>query len=209
MSEPVAIRVMLLDDHEVVRDGLVSMMEPEPDLTVVATARTAEEALPLHRERRPDVTLVDLRLPGMGGAAFISAARAEAPEARFVVLTTYDSDEDIFQAFRAGAQAFVLKDSFRGEILGAIRAVHAGQRIVPDDVARRLEERGDAGALSPREIEVLTLVAKGESNKTAAARLGIGEATVKTYLVRIFEKLGVADRTSAVTAAIARGIIRL
>jgi two-component system NarL family response regulator len=205
------IRLLLLDDHEVVRVGLVSLLEAEGDLTVVATARTAEEALPLYRQHRPDVTLVDLRLPGMGGADFIKTVREEAPAARFVVLTTFDFDEDIFRAFRAGAQAYVLKDGFRQEIIEAIRAVHAGKTIVPEDVARRLEARASAegSVLSPREVEVLTLVARGEINKIIAARLGITEGTVKTHLVRIFEKLGAADRTSAVTAALARGVIRL
>jgi two-component system NarL family response regulator len=208
-SQAQPIRVLLLDDHEVVRDGLASMIEREPDLRVVASAKTAEEALPLYRQLHPDVALVDLRLPGMGGVAFIATLRGEFPDARFVVLTTYDSDEEIFQSFRAGAQAYVLKDSFRAEIIGAIRDVHAGGRIVPQDIARRLKEREQSGSLSPREIEVLTLVARGRSNKSVADALGIGEATVKTHLLRVFEKLAVTDRTSAVTAAVAKGIIRL
>jgi two-component system NarL family response regulator len=202
------VRLLVLDDHEVVRDGIVSMIDDEPDLRVVAQARTAEEALPLYVEHRPDVALVDLRLPGSSGAEFIAAARREHPEGRFVVLTTYDSDEDIYQAFKAGAQAYVLKDSFRAEIMAAIRAVHAGQRIVPESIEQRLAHREAARSLSARELEVLTLVARGESNKTIAAALDISPGTVKTYLLRIFEKLDVDDRTAAATEAMARGLIR-
>jgi two-component system NarL family response regulator len=204
-----AIRVLVLDDHQVVRHGLISMLNDEADVRVVADARTAEEALPLYRAERPDVALVDLRLPGMGGVEFIIAVRREFPDARFVVLTTFDSDEDIYQAFTAGAQAYVLKDSFRAEILNAVRAVHAGRTLVPKDIAQRLKERQASSSLSPREIEVLRLVARGESNKTIAAALGIGEGTIKTHLLNIYAKLGVSDRTAATTAALARGIIRL
>jgi two-component system NarL family response regulator len=208
MTDAAPIRVLVLDDHQVVRHGLISMLNDEPDLRVVAEARTAEEALPLYRQHKPDVALVDLHLPGMSGAEFIATVKREAPDARFVVLTTFDSDEDIYQAFKAGAQAYVLKDSFRAEILQAVRAVHAGRELVPQDVAQRLKERRAPSTLSPRELEVLRLVARGESNKTIAAALGIGEGTIKTHLLNIYAKLGVSDRTAATTAAIARGIIR-
>jgi DNA-binding NarL/FixJ family response regulator len=209
MTAPARLRLLVLDDHEVVRDGLVAMLERERDLEVVASARTAEEALPLHRQLCPDVSLVDLRLPGMSGPQFIATIRAERPEARFVVLTTFDSDDDIWQAFNAGADAYVLKDSFRAEIVTAVRGVAAGQRIVPAPIAERLRRLRDAAALSPREIEVLTLVARGETNKGIAGALGIGEGTIKTHLLHIYEKLDVDDRTAAVTVALARGIIRL
>jgi two-component system NarL family response regulator len=155
------------------------------------------------------VTLVDLRLPGMSGVEFIAATRRERPDARFVVLTTFDSDEDIYQAFRAGAQAYVLKDSFRAEILQAVRAVHAGRALVPRDIEQRLKERRAAASLSPRELEVLQRVARGQSNKIIAGALGISEGTIKTHLLNIYAKLGVSDRTAATTAAIARGIIRV
>lgn len=208
-SESGTIRILVLDDHEIVRDGVVALLEREPDLRVVAQARTAEEALPLYRAHCPDVALVDLRLPGEGGVAFITAVRAEFPGARLCVLTTFDSDEDIYRALRAGAQGYLLKDSFRDEILAAVRAVHAGRTVIPEEIARRLRQRERAPSLSPREIEVLTMVARGESNKLIAAALGIGEGTIKTHLLRVYAKLGVDDRTAAVTTALARGIIRL
>jgi two-component system, NarL family, response regulator len=211
MTDPgeTAIRILVLDDHEVVRDGIISMLESEPDLQIVASARTAEDALVLFREQKPDVALVDLRLPGMSGADFIATVRQEDPDARFVVLTTFDSDEDIYRAFKVGAQAYVLKDSFRSEIVDAIRGVHAGRRIIPENLAQRLKDLEAAPPLSPREIEVLTLVARGESNKLIASLLGIGEGTIKTYLLRIYAKLEVNDRTAAVTKAIARGIVKI
>lgn len=209
METPSPIRLLILDDHQVVRAGIAMLLQHDPTMTVVGAAATAEEALELHRTLGPDVTLVDLRLPGMGGVAFIEAARRQRPDARFVVLTTFDSDEDIYQAFKAGASAYVLKDAFHTEILAAIRAAHAGQRVLPPDVAQRLAQRESAAALTAREVEVLALVARGESNKTAAARLGVSEATVKTHLLHVFAKLGVSDRTSAVTVALERGIIRL
>ncbi len=209
MTTTVSIRLLVLDDHEVVRDGVVSMIEDEPDMQVVAQARTAEDALPLYRRHLPDVAVVDLRLPGMSGAAFIAAMRGERPDGRFVVLTTYDSDEDIYQAFKAGAQAYVLKDGFRAEIIAAIRAVHAGRRIVPPPIAQRLRHRETTRSLSLREVEVLTLVARGDGNKAIAQALAISPGTVKTHLLRVFEKLDVDDRTAAVTEAMVRGLIRL
>jgi two-component system, NarL family, response regulator len=203
------ISILVLDDHEVVRNGLITMLNDEEDMRVVAEARTGEDALPMYREHRPDVALVDLRLPGMSGVEFIATVKRERPEARFVVLTTFDSDEDIFQAFKTGAQAYVLKDSFRAEILQAVRAVHAGKNLVPKDIELRMKERRSASSLSPREIEVLQRVAQGESNKIIAAALGISEGTIKTHLINIYAKLGVSDRTAATTAAIQRGIIRI
>jgi DNA-binding NarL/FixJ family response regulator len=208
MTTNARIRILVIDDHEVVRDGVISMLEREADLEVVGRARSAEEAIPLHRSLRPDVALVDLRLPGMTGAQFIAQMHCEFPDGHFLVLTTFDSDEDIYQAFKAGAQGYLLKDSFRDEIVAAVRGVHAGQSIIPEDIAQRLKERETTPQLSPREIEVLTLVARGESNKIIADLLGIGEGTIKTHLLRLYAKLGVDDRTAAVTRAIARGILR-
>ncbi len=203
------IRLFVLDDHEVVRHGLISILSDERDMNVVGEARTAEEALPQLRALEPDVTLVDLRLPAMSGAELIAAVRRERPRARFVVLTTFDADDDILQAFRAGAHAYVLKDSFRKEILAAVRAVHAGRVLVPTDIEARLQQRGAAAALTPRELEILRLVARGESNKRIAAALGIGESTIKTHLINVYTKLGVSDRTAAITTALARGLLRL
>jgi DNA-binding NarL/FixJ family response regulator len=199
--------ILVIDDDESLRDTIGVMLEQQGFRAVlVGDGRSGfDKAV----STKPDLVLVDLRLPGMSGAAFIATLHAEFPDGRFVVLTTFDSDEDIYQSFRAGARAFVLKDSFRAEIIGAIRDVHAGGRIVPDDIARRLREREQNASLSPREIQVLALVAEGRSNKRIAHELGISEATVKTHLLRIFEKLDVTDRTSAVTAAVGKGIIRL
>jgi two-component system, NarL family, response regulator len=208
-SQQVRIRVFVLDDHQVVRHGIGSMIEDEPDLMLVGEAASAELALPLYEQHLPDVAIVDLRLPGMSGAAFIAAAKKLNPKGNFVVLTTWDSDEDIYEAFTAGANAYVLKDSFSAEIVDTIRKANQGLRIMPADIASRLDERTASASLSPREREVLILVAKGESNKLIAEKLQISEGTVKTYMLRIFEKLSVDDRTAAVTVAMSRGIIRI
>jgi two-component system NarL family response regulator len=203
------IRIMIADDHPVVREGFGAMLETEPDMTVVAQARSGEEALELFRRERPDVTLMDLRMPGMNGVDAILAIRREFPNGRFIVLTTYDGDEDIYRALEAGAQAYLLKDMFCDEILAAIRAVHAGQRRIPAAVGTRLAERMSGLDLSNREHQVLELVAKGRSNKEIATDLEITEATVKGHLTNILSKLGVTDRTQAVIAALRRGIVHL
>lgn len=203
------IRIMIADDHPVVREGFGAMLETEPDMTVVAQARSGEEALELFRRERPDVTLMDLRMPGMNGVDAILAIRREFPNGRFIVLTTYDGDEDIYRALEAGAQAYLLKDMFCDEILAAIRAVHAGQRRIPAAVGTRLAERMAGLDLSRREHQVLELVAKGRSNKEIATELQITEATVKGHLTNILGKLGVTDRTQAVIAALRRGIVHL
>jgi two-component system NarL family response regulator len=203
------IRIMIADDHPVVREGFGAMLETEPDMTVVAQARSGEEALELFRRERPDVTLMDLRMPGMNGVDAILAIRREFPNGRFIVLTTYDGDEDIYRALEAGAQAYLLKDMFCDEILAAIRAVHAGQRRIPAAVGTRLAERMSGLDLSRREHQVLELVAKGRSNKEIATDLEITEATVKGHLTNILSKLNVTDRTQAVIAALRRGIVHL
>jgi two-component system NarL family response regulator len=203
------IRIMVTDDHPVVREGFGAMIETEPDMTVVAQARSGEEALELFRRERPDVTLMDLRMPGMNGVDAIRAIRREFPNSRFIVLTTYDGDEDIYRALEAGAQAYLLKDMFCDEILAAIRAVHAGQRRIPAAVGTRLAERMAGLDLSEREHQVLELVATGRSNKEIATELHITEATVKGHLTNILGKLGVTDRTQAVIAALRRGIVHL
>jgi DNA-binding NarL/FixJ family response regulator len=204
------IQVMVVEDHPIVRHGIVSLVSDEEDMNVVAECASGEEAIQLFAQHKPDVTLMDLGLPGgIGGVAAIQNIRATSPNARFVVLTTYDGDEDIHRALQAGAKAYVLKDMFLDQILDTIRAVHAGMKRIPEAVAQRLADRVQTTALSPREIDVLGLVAKGQSNKEIAASLGITEGTVKTHVVNILEKLGVDDRTAAALAGLQRGIIRL
>ena len=203
------IRIVITDDHPVVREGFAAMIETEPDMAVVGQARSGEEALELFRRVRPDVTLMDLRMPGMGGVEAIRALRREFPNSRLIVLTTYDGDEDIYRALEAGAQAYLLKDMLCDEILGAIRTVHAGQRRIPAAVGIRLAERMAGMNLSEREQQVLDLVAAGKSNKEIAAALQITEATVKGHMTNILGKLGVTDRTQAVLTAIRRGLVHL
>jgi len=203
------MRVMLTDDHPVVLEGFAAMIETEPDMSVVGQARSGEEALELFRRLRPDVTLMDLRMPGMGGVEAIRAIRREFPDSRLIVLTTYDGDEDIYRALEAGAQAYLLKDMLCDEILAAIRAVHAGQRRIPAAVGTRLAERMAGIDLSEREHHVLEFVATGKSNKQIAAALEITEATVKSHLTNILGKLGVTDRTQAVVTALRRGLVHL
>jgi len=202
-------RIMIADDHPVVREGFAAMIGTEPDMTVVAQARSGEEAIELFRRVRPDVTLMDLRMPGMGGVEAIRALRREFPDSRLIVLTTYDGDGDIYRALEAGAQAYLLKDMLCDEILAAIRAVHAGQRRIPAAVGTRLAERMTGLDLSEREQHVLELVATGKSNKAIAAALEITEATVKGHMTNILGKLGVTDRTQAVITALRRGLVHL
>jgi two-component system NarL family response regulator len=204
-----AIRIMVVDDHPVVREGFAGMIGTEPDMRLVAEARSGEEAQRLFRQHRPDVTLMDLRMPGVNGVEAIRAIRREFPQSRFIVLTTYDGDEDIYRALEAGAQAYLLKDMLCDEILAAIRAVHAGQRRIPAEVGTRLAERMSGLELSGREQQVLELVVKGQSNKEIAARLDITEATVKGHVTNILSKLGVTDRTQAAITALRRGLVHL
>src|SRR5712691_8265872 len=209
MGEQRAIRIVIVDDHPIVREGFGSMIATEPDMAVVAEARDGQEAIRLFRQHRPDVTLMDLRMPGLTGVETIRAIRREFPQSRFIVLTTYDGDEDIYRALEAGAQAYLLKDMLCEEILAAIRAVHAGQRRIPAEVGTRLADRMTGMELSPREQEVLQLVAKGKSNKEIATDLDVTEATVKGHLTNILSKLGVSDRTQAVITALRRGLVHL
>lgn len=209
MTSPEPIKIMLIEDHPVVRHGVKSLLSFEDDLQVVAEASSGEEALPLFAQHRPDVTLTDLRLPGMGGAEVIARVRQDFPGSRFIVLTTFDSDQYVHQAILAGAQGYLLKDMFVDEIVKAIRTVHRGGKVIPPQVAERLADSVGQAQLSPRELQVLTLIAKGQSNKIIAHELGVSEGTIKTHIVRLFGKLGVTDRTSATTAAIQRGILKL
>ena len=203
------IRVLIVDDHHVLREGLGSIIDSEPDMTVVAEAEDGEQAVARFREHRPDVTLMDLRMPGMGGVEATAAIQKEHPGARIVVLTTYDGDEDIYRALQAGARAYLLKDTRRKEVLEAIRAVHAGQRRIPEAVAQRLAERMGGPELTSREVEVLELMAKGLRNRDIGTTLDIAEGTVKVHVKRILSKLGVEDRAEAIVSALQRGIIHL
>ncbi len=206
------IRIIIADDHPVVREGLAGMLAGQPDLEVVAQAGDGAQAVALWAQHQPDVLLVDLRMPVMDGVQAIEAIREKRPSAPILVLTTYDSDADIVRAIEAGATGYLLKDTPREELFRAIRAAARGESVLAPTVAARLMTRMRAPAeenLSPREIEVLQLVAKGNSNRDIGKALHISTATVKTHLIHIFDKLGVSDRTAAVTAALEKGIIRL
>jgi DNA-binding NarL/FixJ family response regulator len=209
MSQKVPIRIMVVDDHHVVRQGLVALINKEPSLNVVADAGSGEEAVALFRRHKPDVTLMDLRLPGMSGAEAVAAIRNEYPHSRFIVLTTYDGDEDIYRALRAGAQAYLLKGMFRDVLIEAVQAVHAGLRRIPPEVQARLSQRIGCHGLTSREVQVLKLMAKGKSNHEIAEALTIGNGTAKWFVKNVLSKLGVNDRTLAVTTALQRGIIEL
>ncbi len=206
------IRLIIADDHPVVRTGLQGMLAGQLDLEVAGEATTGREAVDLVRELHPDVVLMDLRMPEMDGVAAISEVKALQPEVHVLVLTTYDTDADILRAIEAGATGYLLKDAPREELFRAIRAAAQGEAVLAPGVAARLMDRMRAPAeeaLTAREIEVLSLVAQGTSNKEIARQLHISEATVKTHLVHVYSKLGVADRTAAVTTALQRGILRL
>jgi DNA-binding NarL/FixJ family response regulator len=203
------IRVMLVDDHPAFRAGLAALIENETDLKVVAEAGDGLEALKLYREKKPDVVLMDLRLPGMGGVEVIMAIRTEFPNASVIVLTTFDTDEDIYRAIQSGAKSYLLKDTPNVELARAIRAVFTGQQILPPQVANRLARRLQRADISGIEMEVLQLLIKGRSNKEMASTLCITEDTVKARLKTLFSKLKVHDRTEAAISAIRHGIVHL
>jgi DNA-binding NarL/FixJ family response regulator len=207
---PASIRVLIVDDHPVVRAGLVGILAGEHDLSVVGEAASADEAVTVARAVAPDVVLMDLRMPGGDGVTATAGVLAAVPSARVVVLTTYESDADILRAVEAGAAGYLLKDAARTDLVSAVRAAARGETVLAPSVATRLVDRmrrpQPADALSPRELEVLRLVARGLSNGEIARELSISEATVKTHLLRTFGKLGVSDRTAAVTTALAAGL---
>jgi DNA-binding NarL/FixJ family response regulator len=209
MSGQEGIRVLVVDDHFVVRMGLTTLINTQSDMTVVGEAANGRQGVEFFRAEKPDVTLMDLRMPEMNGLEAITAIRTEQPDARIIVLTTYDGDEDIYRAFQAGARAYLLKDMHHDELLGAIRAVHQGQRIIPPAIANRLAERMPRSELTAREHEVLTLIVKGMTNREIAGTLGISEGTVKIHVNNLLGKLGVSDRTKAATTALQRGIVHL
>lgn len=200
---------MFVDDHPMLRAGLVATIGTQPDMTVVAEAEDGNAAVELFRRHRPDVTLMDLRLPVVSGVEAIRAIRSESPDARVIVLTMYDGDEDIQRALLAGARAYLLKDTLRKELLDAIRAVHGGKRYISPAVASRLVERMPRPELTGRELEVLELIVSGNSNKEIAAALDVVEGTVRIHVSNVLGKLGVADRTQAAVAALQRGIVHL
>jgi len=204
-----SIRILVADDHNVVRQGLVALIKTVSDMTVVAEAADGAQAVELFRKYKPDVTIMDLRLPVMSGVEAITHIRRDFPSARILVLTTFDGDENIFRALQAGARGYLLKDMFGDELMEAIRGVHAGKTRIPAPIAQRLAERMGGPSLTNRELEVLKLIVSGKSNKDIGNDLSISEATVKTHINSILSKLGVSDRTQAATTALQRGIVEL
>ena len=204
-----AIRVLCVDDHPLLLEGVARKIERQPDMEVVDTAGTGQEALILYRRHRPDVVLMDLQLPGMGGLQAIEAIRRDDPNAKIIVLTILGGDEDIYRAMRAGAASYLLKSSLSQDLIATVRKVFAGERPMPREVAERLAAREGQSGLSVREIQILELIAKGLRNKEIAGELGIGQETVQTHIKRLFVKLHVSDRTAAVTVALSRGIVHM
>ena len=203
------IRVLVADDHPVVRSGLAGVISQQAELELVAEAQDGQQAVDRFREHRPDVVLMDLRMPGIDGVTAIKAIRSEFADARILALTTYEGDVDIHRALEAGARGYLIKDMLLTEVLTAIRAVHRGERVIPLAVAAKLAEFTPRTDLTEREVEVLGLVARGLSNRDVAVAIGRTEETAKIHLKNIFAKLGVADRTEAVTLALSRGILHL
>ncbi|MDB5329047.1 MAG: two-component response regulator [Phycisphaerales bacterium] len=203
------IRVLIADDHALMRAGAATVIDQQPDMMVVAQAGDGNSAFQLYARHLPDVAVVDLRMPGMDGVELIEAIRRQFPAARLIILTIYDSDDDIDRGLRAGAKAFLLKDMSAAELAEAIREVHHGKTIVAPAVATRLAERMTQTPLTAREMSVLRQVVHGKANKEIAAELFISEGTVKVHLTHLFEKLGVASRTEAMALAVRRGLARL
>jgi DNA-binding NarL/FixJ family response regulator len=206
---PNLIRILAVDDHPLLRKGIAALVNAEADMKLVAEASNGEEAVESFRLHRPDVTLMDLQLPGLNGIGAIDRILSEFPDARIIVLTTYTGDAQVLRALRAGARAYILKGHVHRELLETIHTVHAGGKRIPPDIATELAEHATDDELSSREIEVLRLVATGNSNKEIADQLSIGEATVKSHLSNILSKLGANDRAHAVTIGLTRGIIGL
>jgi DNA-binding NarL/FixJ family response regulator len=203
------IRILTVDDHPILRKGLAALVNAEPDLKLVAEASNGKEAIEAFRCHQPDITLMDLQMPGVDGIQAIEAICSEFPQARIIVLTTYTGDTQVVRALKAGARAFVLKGHVLDELLDTIRAVHAGKKRIPPDVAAELADHAIDDALTGREIDVLKLIAAGNGNKQIADELSIGEATVKSRVTNILSKLGANDRAHAVTIGLKRGIIEL
>ena len=203
------IRILLADDHPLLRDGVSGLIADQPDMKLVAEASNGREAIDQFRKYHPDITLLDLQMPEINGIDAILAMRSDYPDARIIVLTTYIGDAQVLRSLKAGAQAYLLKSALRRELLETIRAVHAGHRRIPPEVATQLAEHAVDEQLTSREIEVLRLIAAGNANKLVASELSITEETVKGHVKNILSKLGANDRTHAVTIAIKRGIIEI
>ncbi len=208
MTSPV-IRILVVEDHPIVRQGLVALLSVIEGVEVVAQASDGAEAIALFARHHPDITLIDLRLPKMSGVEVIQSVRGNYPQARFIVLTTYDGDEDIYRALQAGARAYLLKGMSVELLVSTIRSVHAGKSIIPPAIAQKLAERMATEPLTQREQDVLEQIVRGKSNKEIGTVLDISEATVKTHINNLLGKLGVEDRTQAATAAIQRGLVQL
>jgi two-component system, NarL family, response regulator len=208
-SVPEGIRILTVDDHPLLREGIAALVNAESDMKLVAEASNGEEAIEQFRLHRPDVTLMDLQMPALNGIEAVIRIRAEFPDARIIVLTTYTGDVQALRALKAGARAFILKGHVHRELLEAIRAVHAGKKRIPPEVAAELADHAAESELSSREIEVLRLIASGNANKLIADQLSISEETVKSHVTNILSKLGANDRTHAVTIGLRRGIIDL
>ena len=207
--DPKPIRILAADDHALLRHGIASLVNAEPDMELVAQASTGREAVEQFQLHRPDITLMDLQMSDMSGIEATIAIRSEFPNARVIVLTTYSGDAQVLRALKAGARAYILKGRVHGELLDTIRAVHAGQKRIPQELAAGLAEHTGEDELSTRELEVLRLVAAGNANKEIAAQLSIGEDTVKRHVTNILAKLRANDRTHAVTIGLKRGILEL
>lgn len=201
------IRILIADDHFLVRIGLLTSLQMDPDLKIIAEASTGGQALELYRQHLPDVVLMDLRLPDLSGIEVTSRLRKEFPEAKVIIISSYDGEEDIYRSFQAGARAYLLKDVLGEELFRAIKTVHSGEQYRPDYIARRLSEHNPNSDLTQRELEVLQLLIKGLSNKEIGAVLGCSEHTAKFHVKNILAKLEVNDRTEAATAAFHRGIL--
>jgi len=203
------IRIMTVDDHPLLRQGIATLIEAEPDLKLVAQACDGEEAVAQFQRHRPDVTLMDIQMPNVNGVEAISRIRSEFPDAKILVLSTFGGDVQVLHAIKAGARGYLLKGNVRTELLEAIRAVHAGHKRIPPEIAAELADHAADDQLSSREIDVLRLIGEGNANKQIADKLSIGEATVKNHMSNILSKLGANDRAHAVTIALQRGIIQL
>jgi two-component system NarL family response regulator len=203
------IRILIAEDHLIARVGVKTIVNTQPDMNVVAEAANGAQAVELHRQHRPDITLMDMRMPGTSGQEAIIAILAEQPLARIIALSTYGGDEEIRRALNSGVRAYLTKDVLHDELIRAIHAVHAGETYLPPSIRAALEASSLPAGLSARELDVLALIVKGHGNKQIAYDLGIAEHTVKNHVKSILSKLGVADRTQAATAAIQRGIIHL
>ncbi len=208
-DETSPIRVLIADDHPLVLEGLCTVIDSQPDMQVVAQATDGKQTIESYHLHKPDVALLDLRMPDLDGIELIKAIRKDFPDARIIILTTYSGEEFIYRAFKAGARAYLLKTTPKLELIKTLRAVHSGLRYVPSEVATRLAERLPASELTPREVEILKLVAKGKKNKEIASELELTQSAIKYHINIILSKLGASDRTEAVTISLQRGIIVL